>query len=171
MKNVLKSFILLFAVANIHGYSQENNEIEKQYNEPTRSAEPVLEEIVVTGFSQKKIRELKKQLLDSQKKMFLLFNQLNGDKSLDILCRYRRRPGTSMIKVRVCSPAYLLNAISAQTQLALVGVYSNHIPGIQAKKGPQMEAARARLIDESEEYREAVEKYGSLQLKLQDALD
>lgn len=162
----MKYFLLslIFIIQFMYAYAQDSSP-----ESTSRLEQKYVEEIVVTGTNNRRIRKLKGDLLKAQDNMYKLFNQFNGDKSLDIFCRYRIRPGTSNIRIKICQPAYILNGISDQTQAALIGVPTNYLPVIQAEKGPKLEAVKARLLVEREEYKNAVEEYESLQSKLKTA--
>lgn len=100
---------------------------------PPQRAEPapapsaaVIEELEVIG--QRSLLSFRLQMYDAEDFMYALFNELNGNDKLDVLCELRAPTGTR-IQRRTCVRRYMQQAEAAMTADALRGYtpFKSHV--------------------------------------------
>lgn len=134
---------------------------------PASGAAP--EEITITG--RKLFRALERQIMETEDKMYGIFNAMNEDDRYDVHCRWEV-PMDSHIRQRVCRPEFLINATTAAAKdfvAVVTGFTSSNPTPVMAEINfhyPVLEEKMREAIKENPELLESVIKSYELRQEL-----
>ncbi len=149
---------LLLLATNVFSETPDTKELE--------SLGPIMDEITVV--ETKRVVQLRKELANADDRLFEIYNTLNTDDSLDMVCKKETRIGSQILN-RVCKSAYHREVESESGSDYLSGDGGSSPYNVSSSHYKKVRANMANLMAEHAELQQAFIERALLRKKIAEA--